>query len=523
MDLFCAKHLLLINKLIIFYIFKALIMKDSMLANIHLRNGIKDKYTTNDNECMNSKFKNHVNYKASDLPNFIRDVQQFVQIDQKVIESAFAGNGEYHFVEEFMPFNVGSKWWGFSPAKRNGHVNKFLEACKNRSSLEMFASCPPQPPVESMQPECSSASLDENRPTLPTVNISRNVLKGILEKAEKLVKDNLVSGIKRKENKQIAIASQSDIYPRVVIREDRKRKGEDIVELKCSPGTGCLNFSTHGMCLHTQAAALAWDVKNEYWQFLETSKKVGTSLQNLSKHGLPGGSGKKDHVINRTGRNRMFTSTTPKENAPSHSISNSANNRQRQKQQQQQPQQQQQQSQQQQQQQHQQHQHQHQRFIPSTSDTNPGLRSMPQFQPVSYIPGHTEIAHHIRTRVGLQDVGSPSFVPRFPAMVATNPIPQTGQFWLYMLQFCPKQVNICFGCSESLKINGHICKPPHDLVIVSNEQMERQGNVYFHLNENCVRKKQQLFHMSYLFVPHDIIPYLEPAHVHLLSNHGIKF
>ena len=158
-----------------------------------------------------------------------------------------------------------------------------------------------------MQPECSSASLNENTPNLPTVNIACNVLKGILEKAEKLVKDNLVSDIKGKENKQVAIACHSDVYPRVVIREDRKRKGEDIVELKCGPGKGCLNFSTHGMCSHTQAAALAWNVKNEHWRFLETSKKVGTSLQNLSKHGLPGGgSGKKDHVINRTGRNRRL-------------------------------------------------------------------------------------------------------------------------------------------------------------------------------------------------------------------------
>ena len=222
-------------------------MKDSMLANVRLRNSIKEKYTTNDNECMNFKFKNHVNYKASDLPTFIRDVEQFVQMDQKVIESAFAGNGEYHFVEEFRPFNVGSKWWGFSPAKRNGHLNKFLEACKNRSSLEMFVSCPPPPPIESMQPESPSTSPDENTLTLPTVNIAGNVLKGILEKANKLVKDNLVSDIKGKENKQVAIASQSDVYPRVVIREDRKRKGEDIVELKCGPGKGCLNFSTHGM------------------------------------------------------------------------------------------------------------------------------------------------------------------------------------------------------------------------------------------------------------------------------------
>ena len=128
---------------------------------------------------------------------------------------------------------------------------------------------------------------------MPAVNIAADVLEGILNKAEKLVQENLVSDIKGKGNKQVAIASHSDVYPRIVVREDRKRRGENVVELKCGPGKGCLNFSTHGMCSHTQAAAVAWDVKLEYWKFLETSKKIGTSLQNLSRHGLPNGSGNK--------------------------------------------------------------------------------------------------------------------------------------------------------------------------------------------------------------------------------------
>ena len=78
-----------------------------------------------------------------------------------------------------------------------------------------------------MQPESPSTSLDENILTLPTINIVGNVSKGILEK---LIKNNLVSDIKKKENIQVAIASLSDVYPRVVIHEDRKCKGEDILE-----------------------------------------------------------------------------------------------------------------------------------------------------------------------------------------------------------------------------------------------------------------------------------------------------
>ena len=49
---------------------------------------------------------------------------------------------------------------------------------------------------------------------MPDVNIACNVLRGILGKAEKLVQDDLVSEIRGKENKQVAIASQTDVYPR---------------------------------------------------------------------------------------------------------------------------------------------------------------------------------------------------------------------------------------------------------------------------------------------------------------------
>ena len=179
---------------------------------------------------MNSKFKKHVSYKASDLPKFIQEVEEFVRSDQTVIESAFAGTGDYQFVEDFKGFNMGSKWWTLSFVKRTAHFNQFMEACKHSISSEVVV---------------------------------------------------------------------NEANPRIVIREEQKRRGENVVELKCGPGRGCLNFSTHGMCSHTQAAALVWDVEEEYWRFLEISKKVGTSLHSLGKHGLPDGSGKKENQINR--------------------------------------------------------------------------------------------------------------------------------------------------------------------------------------------------------------------------------
>ena len=61
-------------------------------------------------------------------------------------------------------------------------------------------------------------------------------------------------------------------------------------------------------------------------------------------------------------------------------------------------------------------------------------------------------------------------------------------------------VRSCYGCSQALKPDGLIMRPPYDLVIMSrmkrgfctsqsNEIMYKEGNVYFHLNRNCVGMK----------------------------------
>jgi len=51
--------------------------------------------------------------------------------------------------------------------------------------------------------------------------------------------------------------------------------------LKGGPVRGCINFSTDGVCSHTHAAALVWDVIKGYCTFLEAPKKIGCNLHNL--------------------------------------------------------------------------------------------------------------------------------------------------------------------------------------------------------------------------------------------------
>ncbi|CAB4031854.1 Hypothetical predicted protein, partial [Paramuricea clavata] len=144
------------------------IMKNTMLLDVRLRNGIRDKFTTNDNEMLRNL------------------------------------SGQTKLLSRRLLL-----------AQRVAHFNRFLE--------------------------CHTT----NYPIISRelgLNIADDVLEGLLNKAEKLVQENLVSDIKGKGNKQVAIASHSDVYPRIVVREDRKCRGENVVELKCGPGSSCCHY-----------------------------------------------------------------------------------------------------------------------------------------------------------------------------------------------------------------------------------------------------------------------------------------
>ena len=73
--------------------------------------------------------------------------------------------------------------------------------------------------------------------------------------------------------------------------------------------------------------------------------------------------------------------------------------------------------------------------------------------------------------------------------------------------------------------------PSHDLTITSKmertfcdpstgEVRSRRGNVYFHLNLDCVRRKQPYFIAQMAKVPSNVFQHLRPEHLHLLRSLG---
>ena len=87
---------------------------------------------------------------------------------------------------------------------------------------------------------------------------------------------------------------------------------------------------------------------------------------------------------------------------------------------------------------------------------------------------------------------------------------------------------MCFGCGNPLRQRDRVPDPPNDLVIVSKMLREwtyqgqarsKIGNVYFHCNLRCIRRKEQNFESNQLS---QILPHLQPSHFqHLSRNLGL--
>ena len=95
---------------------------------------------------------------------------------------------------------------------------------------------------------------------------------------------------------------------------------------------------------------------------------------------------------------------------------------------------------------------------------------------------------------------------------------------LYLLQFRPPQVRICFGCGQSLKPGGQIGRPPCDLVVVSHSNRlypdkqtgtfkDRPGNVYFHANTGCLKRQLAYFIAALVQIPQQRRNMLTPGHI----------
>ena len=108
-----------------------------------------------------------------------------------------------------------------------------------------------------------------------------------------------------------------------------------------------------------------------------------------------------------------------------------------------------------------------------------------------------------------------------------------NQYVLGILQFCHKQVSVCYEYGCKFYIDGYP-KPPSDLVIVSSMRRSyidlnhprvvspQFSKVYYHFNYSCITIHSQFFVLPLIIIPEDLNLYLSPVHKEVLIASKIQ-
>ena len=145
---------------------------------------------------------------------------------------------------------------------------------------------------------------------------------------------------------------------------------------------------------------------------------------------------------------------------------------------------------------------------------------------IKLVDSDNENISYSNSNVGLviSDIETPK--PSYPNTLPNHCV-------LGMLQFCHKQVSVCYGCGCKFYIDGYT-EPPSDLVIVSsmlrsyidsNHQKvvsPQFSKVYYHFNYSCITVHNQFFAPPLIIIPKDLNLYLSPVDKEVLMVSQIR-
>ena len=86
-------------------------------------------FTTNASETANYMLKHKVNYKKSELSEFLTKLRQLIEDQQREVEKAIIGRGKFELRSQYRSWYVPeTKWFSMSQSQRTSHLNKFAAA-----------------------------------------------------------------------------------------------------------------------------------------------------------------------------------------------------------------------------------------------------------------------------------------------------------------------------------------------------------------------------------------------------------
>ena len=255
--------------------YKVPIIKATMIKNIREEACLgvpPEPFTTNASETINSVIKSHVEYKKSQLTEFIAKLRQYLEVGRAVI-----GRGKYKFKEEYAHLEVEeSKWFKMDKQQCEVYLQRVTSQSVSKSSPALLAG--------------SSLPIDAET-VAETVSIPLS-----WKKAEELVfsSQESISSAPGHPTECKMVASRSGKRPHLVV----PGKGG---QYKCDED--CLNFKSLNICSHTVAVAHFNGKMAEFLAWFEKAKKK-PNITNISVHGMPTGRGRKGSQAPRKRQSR---------------------------------------------------------------------------------------------------------------------------------------------------------------------------------------------------------------------------
>lgn len=145
-----------------FHQYKSTVVKKSMLKATRRKAGLGNPplhFTTNASESINSVLKNKVDYKKSELPQFLDKLRSVISEQERELERAIIGRGKYEFCKEFKKMEIAEDEWftKMSYSQKQAHIKRVL-------SLALNSKTPVIPKLSALHTKASANSLDSTRP-----------------------------------------------------------------------------------------------------------------------------------------------------------------------------------------------------------------------------------------------------------------------------------------------------------------------------------------------------------------------
>ena len=485
------------------------VMKTSMIAGVRQDAGLgcpPVQYMTNRNECMNKVAQEYANYSRSTWVQLSNNMYELIMNQQKEVEKAIYGMGEYKFRPSYRHLEIeNSRWFRMTPDQRKKAAAKVF-----RENSIIYES-PIEQPCSSGRLQPTNFHLSVQPDESGITSLPADMIQLLWKKAERLL--TIPNGVCNAPgmNNAKCVASESGEKPHIVV-QSRHKEGV----INCDDA--CLGWKAQRICAHVLAAAESMGCLNTFLKGYNKGTKVQPNYTAAVTHGLSKAVGNKPSKQKRKGpstsrKAEIESIVDPLEPVDTTDITCDVTTNDMQE------------------------------VLPSSSNAVCGMlgtnsaKTNQSATDTQMISSNQILQLNVNPSTALSTVTikhsefkSPAEPTRSQSIISSSAGP-------FQLKFLTALVKICAGCRGpySRAADGKSPpSPPMDIILVRKEQhlyfnnvtgrqqLSTPSNVHYHANLSCPRQRCPDFDPNKVEVPHDVKKRLQPAHwLFLVQTFGL--